>query len=188
MTHTQRRLESCTLERRELEGLVARGRFVHVITESDVLARMMRAGPDQTFVQSQAHRFRDTHGASHSPRTRSTCCVDFSRTSVETPARARAFASAPPPIPPPTTTTSAVSGTSGRSRGKSHWQPARSGYEVGRQPLGNAGRSDVRQPGENFAEHHLDFNPRKVCAQAEVRPAPTERDVFVGRACDVEPI
>jgi hypothetical protein len=52
MAQAERRLDSRALERREVQRLRARGRFVHIVSEGDVLAEMMSAGLNQVVVQS----------------------------------------------------------------------------------------------------------------------------------------
>src|SRR4051794_12799096 len=54
------------------------------------------------------------------------------------------------------------------------------------QEHGVAGRLDVGQPGEDLLEDHGELPPGQVGAEAEVRAGPTEADVGVRVAADVE--
>ena len=57
--------------------------------------------------------------------------------------------------------------------------------EAGQQAVGLA-RGDVRDAGQQFAQHHPELAAGQVGAEAVVPPGPAEPDVRVGRAGDVE--
>src|SRR5258708_24853795 len=59
--------------------------------------------------------------------------------------------------------------------------------EVRPQPGWWSSQLNVREPPEQLLEHHSDFLARKARTEAEVFAEP-ERQVFVGRAADVEAV